>query len=82
MSRMAKFWHPTVLFGTALVLLIWGGAETKVRNDIAQTAADAQSEITNLSLMFQQDVLRTSYNMDRILKFLRRSYERNGYRAD
>ena len=79
---MAKFWHPTVLFGTALVLLIWGGAETKVRNDIAQTAADAQSEITNLSLMFQQDVLRTSYNMDRILKFLRRSYERNGYRAD
>ena len=78
MQRDRKPWNPSIIFGWALVLLIWGAVEMKARNDIATAAADTQAELTNLSVLFQQDVLRTANNLDRILKFLRRSYERNG----
>jgi len=82
MQRDRKPWNPSIIFGWALVLLIWGAVEMKARNDIATAAADTQAELTNLSVLFQQDVLRTANNLDRILKFLRRSYERNGFDAD
>ncbi len=79
---LKKYWHPTLVFGSLLVMLIWYAANAKVVSEQKVAEDDAISDLVNYSLLFKEDVLRRSLDLDRVLHFVRRSYERSGYHAD
>ena len=81
-ARLRRFWHPTMIFGLILVVLSWTVAIVKVREDAEGMRNDTMSDLVNLSLLIEQDFLRTKTDLDRIIKFLRRSYERSNYSVD
>jgi diguanylate cyclase (GGDEF)-like protein len=81
-ERLRRFWHPTMLFGLILVVLGWTIAIVKVRNDAETTRNETISDLVNLSLLIEQDFLRTKADLDRIIRFLRRSYERSDFNVD
>jgi diguanylate cyclase (GGDEF)-like protein len=79
---MQTLLHPVVYFGFVLVFLSWTAAVVKIRDDAATAQRNAIEDVKNFSLLLQQDVLRASYSIDRVIKALRRSYERSGYSAN
>ena len=81
-EHLRRFWHPTVLFGLVLVILSWTVAALKIRDEAESARNDTVSDVVNLSLLVEQDFLRTKSDLDRIIKFLRRSYERSNYSVD
>jgi diguanylate cyclase (GGDEF)-like protein len=54
----------------------------KIRDETAAARRNATEDVKNFSLLLQQDVLRASNSIDRVIKALRRSYERSAYSAD
>lgn len=74
--------HPFTAFGLTLVALLWFCVTQLVwaeRNSLEQ---NSEQDTSNVALVVEQNVERTSSELDRILKFLRQTYERNGYSAD
>lgn len=74
--------QPMLLFGLAFVCLIWLSLSQLVGQQERSMLRDSEQETANLSLVVNQNVQRTANNLDRILMFLRETYERNGYTAD
>jgi diguanylate cyclase (GGDEF)-like protein len=81
-ARIQALLHPVVYFGLVLIGLSWAAAVLKISDDAKAAQQSAIDDVKNFSLLLQQDVLRTSYSIDRVIKALRRSYERSGYSAD
>jgi diguanylate cyclase (GGDEF)-like protein len=74
--------HPLFLFGGLLAILCWVAAVTKIGDEKLVAEKDVIADVTSFSLLLQQDVLRTVSDLDRIIKFLRRSNERAEYNGD
>lgn len=78
-----KSWRtPIVIFGLALIATIWLAVIVQIASEREATRSTALHEVNNLSLVFAQGVNRTASDLDRIIKYLRASYERNGHKAD
>jgi len=73
---------PIVAFAAALVAAIWVAASMQINSEKEAMRRTAYHETNNLSLVFAQGVNRTASDLDRILKYLRASYERGGHTAD
>lgn len=73
---------PIVAFAAALICAIWVTAAVQINAEHNAMRRTAYHETNNLSLVVAQSVSRTASDLDRILKYLRSSYERNGYAAD
>ncbi|MGD9802009.1 MAG: EAL domain-containing protein [Hyphomicrobiaceae bacterium] len=69
-------------FAAALICAIWVTAAVKISAEHDAMRRTAYHETNNLSLVVAQSVARTASDLDRILKYLRSSYERNDYKAD
>lgn len=69
-------------FAAALIGAIWVTAAVQINAEHDAMRRTAYHETNNLSLVVAQSVARTASDLDRILKYLRSSYERNGYKAD
>ncbi|NJO32570.1 MAG: EAL domain-containing protein [Rhodospirillales bacterium] len=67
-----------VWFGTALACVIWVASWMQMQTEQQNTERDIAQETANLALVLEQNVSRTASEIDRILKFLRRAYERSG----
>ena len=74
--------HPTVIFGIILISIAWIAVDLKVKHETQELQRGLISDVENYAILFEQDVLRTATELDRVIKFLRRSYERSGYSAD
>jgi diguanylate cyclase (GGDEF)-like protein len=78
-----KSWRtPIVTFALALIITIWSAVFVQITSEREAMRRTAYHEVNNLSLVFAQGVNRTASDLDRIIKYLRASYERDGYRAD
>jgi diguanylate cyclase (GGDEF)-like protein len=73
---------PIVAFAAALICAIWVTAAVQINAEHDAMRRTAYHETNNLSLVVAQSVSRTASDLDRILKYLRSSYERNGFKAD
>ncbi|MEZ5843108.1 MAG: EAL domain-containing protein [Hyphomicrobiaceae bacterium] len=73
---------PIVAFAAALIATIWIGVAVQITSEREAMRRTAYHETNNLSLVFAQGVNRTASELDRILKYLRSTYERAGYKAD
>lgn len=81
-KKIASVAHPTIIFGAILIAISWLAASAKVRLEAEDFRRETVTDVSNSALIFEQDVLRTGNELDRIIKFLRRSYEHNAYTAD
>ncbi|MGE0767778.1 MAG: EAL domain-containing protein [Hyphomicrobiaceae bacterium] len=73
---------PIGAFAAALIGAIWVTAAVQISAEHQAMRRTAYHESNNLSLVVAQSVSRTASDLDRILKYLRSSYERNGFKAD
>jgi diguanylate cyclase (GGDEF)-like protein len=74
--------QPITAFGLALVTLLWFCVTQLVWTERNSLERNSEEDTANIALVVEQNVERTSSELDRILKFLRQAYERNGYSAD
>jgi diguanylate cyclase (GGDEF)-like protein len=81
-NKLSKFVHPTIVFGVILIAISWLAATAKVRSEAENYRSETVADVSNSSLLFEQDVLRTATELDRVIKFLRRSYELSAYAAE
>ena len=79
-SKLGK--HATLGFGLAFIVLMWASVWYVVDSQREAIEHESHQEITNLALVVEQNVMRTASELDRILKFLRQSHERNGFQTD
>ena len=71
--------QPVIWFGAGLACVIWLASWMQIETERQNTERDIGQETANLALVLEQNVSRTASEIDRILKFLRRAYERSGY---
>jgi diguanylate cyclase (GGDEF)-like protein len=71
-----------VAFAAALICAIWVTASVQIEAEHQAMRRTAYHETNNLSLVVAQSISRTASDLDRILKYLRSSYERNDYSVD
>lgn len=82
-SRAALSWKlPLLSLGVALVATICGAAWLQINSERHAMVQSLQQETGNLALIFEQNTERTASEIDRIIRYLRATYERQGFRAD
>lgn len=70
------------LLGIVFIGLIWLGVWLQIRSEKRSMIEIARKESGNLALVYSQNVERTAAEMDRMLKYLRATYDRAGENAD
>ncbi len=68
--------------GLALVVTICGAAWLQIASERRAMLQSLKQESDNLALVFEQNTERTASEIDRIILYLRSSYERQSYHAD
>ena len=73
--------QPIVGFGAALLCVTWLAIWHQIEIERNALARDTAQDTANLALVLEQNVARTASEIDHLLKFLRRSYERAEFKA-
>lgn len=79
-SRMVL--QPVMGFALVLLSVIWLGVLHQVETERQAVGRDIAQEAANLAVVFEQNISRTASEIERVLKYLRQSYERNGFIAN
>ncbi|MEQ1649698.1 MAG: diguanylate cyclase, partial [Hyphomicrobiaceae bacterium] len=74
--------QPMIGFSVIVIALSWAAASIKTETDIAARRQEAIVEVRGYAGLLEQDVIRAVEEVDRTLKYVRRSYERSGYKVD
>jgi diguanylate cyclase (GGDEF)-like protein len=74
--------HSNVGFGLMLIIVIWLAVWQLLNTERASLKRDMVQELANLSLVFEQNVVRSVGEVDRILQTIRHSEPRDGTRYD
>jgi hypothetical protein len=67
---------PVFCFALALLGVIWAATWLQLRSDRAAQQRDYIQETANLAVVFEQNVARTIGEIDRLMVYLRESYQR------
>ncbi len=70
-----KSWLGSTSLGVAMVCALWLGIVTKHTENRAIDLAGAKRDLQNVTLLFEENVLRSIGEMDKALLYLRRSIE-------
>ena len=83
LQRLKRFGRilqqPVVGFALVLLSVIWLGVWHQVQTERQAVGRDIAQEAANLAVVFEQNISRTASEIERVLKYLRQSYERNGF---
>ncbi len=86
LQRLKRFGRilqqPVVGFALVLLSVIWLGVWHQVQTERQAVGRDIAQEAANLAVVFEQNISRTASEIERVLKYLRQSYERNGFIAN
>lgn len=83
MSRARLSWKlPLLGLSMALIGTIWAAALLQIASERHAMRQTLTQETSNLALVFEQNTERTASEIDRIIRYLRASYERQGFKAD
>src|SRR4030042_4166309 len=74
--------QPVVGFALVLLSVIWLGVWHQVQTERQAVGRDIAQEAANLAVVFEQNISRTASEIERVLQYLRQSYERNGFTAN
>ncbi len=67
----------TAAFASALICVIWMAVWLLLSNEGRSLRRDSETDVTNLSIIFEQNAARTLGDIDRLLLFLRETHERS-----
>lgn len=82
-NRSSISWMlPVLALGFALIVTIWAALWMQISSERRAMIQSLIQETDNLALVFEQDIERTAGEIDRIIRYLRSAYERQGHRAD
>lgn len=81
-DKASLSWKLPLALGFALVTTICGGAWVQISSEHKSMLQSLKQESNNLALIFEQNTERTASEIDRIIRYLRSSYERSNYQAD
>jgi diguanylate cyclase (GGDEF)-like protein len=83
LSRFRKVLaQPVVGFGVVMLCGIWLAVWHQLQIERTALEHDVAQDTANLALVLEQNVARTASEIDHLLKFLRRSYERTGFQGE
>lgn len=74
--------HPVIGFGLSLIILACVGCWHLLGTERNALRNDVEQDISNIAITLEQNLLKTANDLDRILKFLRSTYERAGHNLD
>lgn len=74
--------HPIAGFGLALLLVVWGATWHQINSENETIERNIAQDLNNLALVVEQSAAKVLDEGDRTLRFLRSSYERNGFQFD
>ncbi len=74
--------QPVVGFAAMLICVIWLGVWQQMQMERQALGKDIAQEAANLAIVFEQNVQRTASEIERVLKYLRENYERNGFKLN
>src|SRR5215470_15649912 len=74
--------QPVLGFGIVLLCVIWLAVWHQLDTERYALDRDMAQDTANLALAFEQNVARTASEIDHLLRFLRRSYERSGFKDE
>lgn len=85
--RLPKFLHhvahhPIIGFSALVVVLSFSAAFIKTDTEVARRQQELVLDITEYANLFEHDLVRTIEEIDRTLKYLRRSHVRENYQSD
>jgi diguanylate cyclase (GGDEF)-like protein len=72
----------SVMLGAAMIVMLWAGIVWKYRDQVANDYREAVQNSKNLSLLIEENVLRTIGEVDQTLIHLRRVIEESGGAVD
>ena len=82
-TRFCKlFAQPVVGFGVVMLCGIWLVVWHQLLSERAALEHNVAQDTANLALVLEQNVARTASEIDHLLKFLRRSYERTDFQGE
>ena len=82
LRKVVHAFNATVILGAILIGFTWLAIEVKIRLEDQEFQRETIADLNSYALLFEQDMLRTSNDLDRIIKFLRRGHERFGATVD
>ena len=74
--------QPVTIFGIAFICLLWFSVFQLISGQRVALEQGSEKDTANIALVIGQSIQRTSSELDLILKFLRQSYESNGFSAN
>src|SRR5882724_1146443 len=74
--------QPVVGFGVVMLCGIWLVVWHQLLTERAALEHDVAQDTANLALVLEQNVARTASEIDHLLRFLRRSYERTDFQGE
>ena len=77
-----QVFQPVIGFAAALIGLIWLATQHQVSIERTALQRDIAQDASNIAAVLELNVARIAGDLDRILKFLRQSHERNGFKGD
>jgi diguanylate cyclase (GGDEF)-like protein len=82
LQRSKRILLQPVGFGVVLLCVVWAAVWQHIETERKAAERDIDQEAANLAQVFEKNISRTASEIDRILKFLRQSYERSGFTAE
>lgn len=76
-AALSPYCQSVTLFGAVLVVLVWIGTETLIRQQHMALREELRDQANNFSVVFTQSVGHTLSDLDRILKFVRSAHDDN-----
>jgi diguanylate cyclase (GGDEF)-like protein len=73
---------PSVAFGLAAIMALWWGAFMLIDIERAANRRSIESDVTNLSRVFEQNVIRSLSEVDKSLLYLRHAHARSNGPTD
>lgn len=87
LQHSRESWRPgasaaIVFFGLCMLVTAWLAAWLQMRNDIAASRQEVIQTTANLALVLEQSTSRLVSDLDRIVRFIRSSYDKQREAAD
>ena len=74
--------QPSFYFGLSMIVLLWLGTVNQIQTERIASQRQVEQRTANLGRIFEENVIRSISEVDKILQFLRHSYELSDYKAD
>ncbi len=75
LATRRQFFQPTILFGIAMIAMLWFGIALQIRSEFTAARTSAHKDLRNFARVFEEHVVRTVRELDKALMIGIRRYQ-------